>query len=161
MLVTLADVLSHVAFQSVLSMYTLVCGDPGCFVADCYEAHDGHRFLPFLFVSSTCLPWMTVSCSILSGAFWKNFTQFYVFDTKHTIYELCLPSERGFGMCMDLADPVSSGKYSGTFVFTAPVAEPIVVSYTVPLNGCTIDATATTVTSYSSSADCPDSAAPM
>ena len=92
-------------------------------------------------------------------AFWKNFTHFFVFDTKHTIYELCLPSECGFGMCMDLADPVSSGKYSGTFVFTAPVAEPTVVSYTVPLVGCTIVAIATIVTSCSSSTDCPGSAA--
>ena len=64
-------------------------------------------------------------------------------------------------MSMDLADPVSSGKYSGTFVFTAPVAEPTVMSFTVPLNGCTIVATATVVTSCSSSAVCPDSAAPM
>ena len=79
----------------------------------------------------------------------------------HTIYELCLPSERGFGMCMDLADPVSSGKYIGTFVFTAPVAEPTVMSFTVPLNGCIIVATATVVTSCSSSADGPDSAASM
>ena len=94
---------------------------------------------------------MTVSCSILSGAFWNNFTHFYVFDTKHTIYELCLPSERGFGMCMDLADPVSSGKYSGTFVFTAPVEEPTLMSFTVPLNGSTIVATATIVSSYSGS----------
>ena len=75
-----------------------------------------------------------------------------MFDTKHTIYELCLPSERGFGMCMDLADLVSSGKYSGTCVFTAPVAEPTVVSYTVPLVGCTIVAIATIVTSCSSAA---------
>ena len=82
-------------------------------------------------------------------------------DTKHTIYELCLPSERGFGMSMDLADPVSSGKFSGTFVFTAPVAEPTVMSFTVPLTGCTIVATATVVTTCSSSADCPDSSAPM
>ena len=52
-------------------------------------------------------------------------------------------------------------KYSGTFVFTAPVAEPTLMSFTVPLNGSTIVATATIVTSYSSSADCPDSAAPM
>ena len=52
-----------------------------------------------------------------------------------------------------LADPVSSGKYSGTFVFTATVAEPTVMSFTVPLNVCTIDATATVVASYSSSAD--------
>ena len=34
--------------------------------------------------------------------------------TDRTIYELCLPSERGMGMSMNLADPVSSGKYSGT-----------------------------------------------
>ena len=34
--------------------------------------------------------------------------------TDHTIYELCLPSERGMGMRMNLADPVLSGKYSGT-----------------------------------------------
>ena len=33
--------------------------------------------------------------------------------TDHTIYELCLPSERGMGMSMNLADPVSSGKYCG------------------------------------------------
>ena len=77
-----------------------------------------------------------------------------VFETKH-IYELCLPSERGFGMGMDLADPVSSGKYSGIFVVTAPVAELTVVSFTVTLNGWTIVATATVVTSCSSSADCP------
>ena len=60
---------------------------------------------------------------------------------------------------MDLADPVSSGKYSGTFVFTARVSVPIVMSFTVPLDGCTIVATATVVTPCSSSADCPVSAA--
>ena len=38
-------------------------------------------------------------------------------------------------MSMDLADPVSSGKYSEAFVFTAPFAEPTVMSFTVPLNG--------------------------
>ena len=73
----------------------------------------------------------------------------YVFGTMHTTYELCLPSERGFGMCVDLADPVSSGKYIGTFAFTAPVAELIVVSFTVPLVGCTIDATAIVMASFS------------
>ena len=72
-----------------------------------------------------------------------------------TIYELCLPSERGFGFGMDLADPVSSGKYSWIFVFTAPVAELTVVSFTVLLNGWTIAATAAVVTSCSSSAVCP------
>ena len=50
--------------------------------------------------------------------------------------------------------PVSSG-------FTAPVAEPTVMSFTVPLDGCTIVATTIVVTSYSSSADCPDSAATL
>ena len=49
----------------------------------------------------------------------------------------------------DDSDPVSSGKYSGTFVFTAPVAVPTVMSFTVPLNGCTIDATVSVVASYS------------
>ena len=34
-------------------------------------------------------------------------------------------------MNMDLADPVLSGKYSRIFVFTAPVAELIVVLFTV------------------------------
>ena len=52
----------------------------------------------------------------------------------------------------DLADPVSSGMYSGTLVFTAPVAEPILVSFTVSLVGCTIVAIATIVTSCSSAA---------
>ena len=33
---------------------------------------------------------------------------------SHTIHVLCLPSERGMGMSIFLADPVSSGKYSGT-----------------------------------------------
>ena len=35
------------------------------------------------------------------------------------------------------------------------------MSFTVPLDGCTIVATITVVTSYSSSADCPGSAAPL
>ena len=61
----------------------------------------------------------------------------------------------------ELADPVSSRKYSGAIVFTAPFAELTVMLFTVPLNDCTIVATATVVTSCSSTADCPDSAAPM
>ena len=83
----------------------------------------GRRLLVFRIQFSLVRQWLHVGRQIMR-LFWKNFTHFYVFDTKHTIYELCLPSERGFGMCMDLADPVSSGKYSGAFVFTAPVAEP-------------------------------------
>ena len=39
---------------------------------------------------------------------------------SHSIFELCLPSERGMGMSMPLAVPVSSGKYSGTCMSTAP-----------------------------------------
>ena len=41
----------------------------------------------------------------------------------------------------DDSDPVSSVKYIGTFVFTAPVVEPPVMSFTVPLDACTIVAT--------------------
>ena len=41
------------------------------------------------------------------------------------------------------------------FVFTAPVAELTVVSFTVPLNGWTIAAIATVVFSCSSSTGCP------
>ena len=54
--------------------------------------------------------------------------------------------------------PVSSGKYSGTCVFTAPVAEPTVMSFTVPLDFCTIVATTFVVTSYSSSPECSGAA---
>ena len=50
---------------------------------------------------------------------------------------LRLPSERGW-FWYGLADPVTSGKYSGAFVFTALVAEPYLVLFTVPLNGFTI-----------------------
>ena len=64
-------------------------------------------------------------------------------------------------MCMDLADPVSSGKYNGTSVFTAPVPEPILVSFTVPLVGCTIVANAFVVFTCSTSADSPVTAAPF
>ena len=44
--------------------------------------------------------------------------------------------------------------YGGMCVSTAPVAEPTVMSFTVPLNGWTIVATTTVVTLCSSSADC-------
>ena len=80
---------------------------------------------------------------------------------QHTIYELCLPSERGLVCVWIWQTPVSCGKYSGTCVSTAPVAEPTELSFTVPFDGCTIVATATVVTTCPSSADCPDSAAPM
>ena len=51
-------------------------------------------------------------------------------------------------MSMDLAVPVSSGKYSGAFVFTATVAGPTVMSIRVPLNGYSIVATTTVMTSF-------------
>ena len=57
---------------------------------------------------------------------------------SHTIYVLCLPSERGMGMSMHLAVPVSSGKYSGTSVSTAPAVEPAAMSFTVTLAGSTM-----------------------
>jgi len=80
---------------------------------------------------------------------------------KHTIYELCLPSERGMDMEMNLADPVSGGDYSGTCVSAAPTFEPAVMSFTVPLTGSVIAVTKTAVTTCSSSDDCTDSSAPM
>ena len=80
---------------------------------------------------------------------------------SHTIYVLCLPSERGTGLSMHLAVPVSSGKYSGTSVSTAPAVEPAAMSFTVTLTGSTIDATAAVVSTCSASADCTDSATPM
>ena len=66
-------------------------------------------------------------------AFWEEFLALLVFDTTSSTSCVCHPSVAGFGM--DLADPVSSVEYSGAFVFTAPVAELNVVSFTVPLNG--------------------------
>ena len=57
---------------------------------------------------------------------------------SHTIYVLCLPSERGMCMSMHLAVPVSSGKYSGTSVSTAPAVEPAAMSFTVTLTGSTM-----------------------
>ena len=90
---------------------------------------------------------------------WCRLRFFTQLGNGYTIYELCLPSARCMGISMILVDPVSSGKYCGTFVFTAPAADPAVMSFTVPSIGSTIVATATTVTS--SSADCTDSASAM
>ena len=66
--------------------------------------------------------------------------------TDHIIYKLYLSSECGMGMSMNLADPVSSGKCSGTCVSAAPVAEPTAMSFAVPLTGSTIIVTAAVVT---------------
>ena len=72
---------------------------------------------------------------------------------------VCHPSvawdEYGFGR------PSFEWKYCGTCVFTVPVAEPSVLSFTVPLIGCTIVATASVVTTCASSAGRTDSAAPL
>ena len=65
------------------------------------------------------------------------------------------------GMSMLLAVPVSSGKYSGTSVSTAPAGAPAAMSFTVTLTGSTIYATAAVVTTCFASADCTDSATPM
>ena len=43
--------------------------------------------------------------------------------TGHTIYELCLLSDRGMGMSRNLADPVTCGTYGGKCVLTLPVFE--------------------------------------
>ena len=72
---------------------------------------------------------------------------------KHTINYLQY-HEYGFGR------PSLEREVQWDFRVRSSVAEPIVMSFTVPLNGCTIVATATVVTPCSSSADCPVSAAP-
>ena len=74
--------------------------------------------------------------------------------TDFSIYELCLPSVRCMGMSMILVDPVSSGKYCGTCVSTAPAADPAVMSFTVLLLGSTIVATAAVGITCFASADC-------
>ena len=74
---------------------------------------------------------------------------------------LCLPSERGTGMSMHLAVPVSSGNYSGTFVSTGLAVEPAVKSLTVFMTGSTFDATAAVVFTCSALADCIVCATPM
>ena len=78
------------------------------------------------------------------------------FPTFHEAHHLRVVSAivSGLGMYIDFVDPGSSGKCSGTFLFTAPVAEPIVMSFTVPLVGSIIAATATVVTSFSSLSRC-------
>ena len=81
--------------------------------------------------------------------------------TVYIISVLCQPSERGMGMSMLLAVPVSSGKFGGTCVSTAPAVEPDMLSFADTLTGSTIDATAVVVSTRSASADCTDSAAPM
>ena len=71
---------------------------------------------------------------------------------SHIIHVLCLPSERGMGMSIFLAVPVSSGKYSGTSCRDVLHAT---------LTGSTIDTTAAVGTTCTVSADCTVSAAPM
>ena len=73
-------------------------------------------------------------------------------NRPHSFYVLRLPSERGMGMSMPLADPVSSGKYSGTSCR-------VVLHAT--LTGSTIDATAAVGTTCTVSADCTVSATPL
>ena len=72
----------------------------------------------------------------------------------HTFYGLCLPSERGIGMSMHLAVPVSSGKVQWDVRVHGSAVEPDAMSFTVTLAGSTIDATAAVVSTCSASADC-------
>ena len=55
---------------------------------------------------------------------------------------------------MNLVNPVSSGKYCGTCVSTAPAADPAVMSFTVLFFGSTFVATAAVGTTCFASADC-------
>ena len=81
-----------------------------------------------------------------------EFLALLVFDTTPSTCCVCHPSVAGFGMVWQTQ---SRAEVQGAFVFTAPVAELILVSFSVPLNGWTIAATAAVVTSCSSSADFP------
>ena len=81
--------------------------------------------------------------------------------TDYTIYELCLPSERGMDMSMNLARSSLEREVLLTCVFMAPAVEPAVMSFTVSLTGSSIDAIAAVVSTCSASADCTDSATPM
>jgi len=47
--------------------------------------------------------------------------------TKHTTYEMCLPSQKGMTMTMNIADPVQKGKYNGKCVDTPPEPEPPII----------------------------------
>ena len=111
----------------------------------------GRRLLVFRIQFSLVRQWLHVAS--VYEAFWKNFTHFFGFDTKHTFYELCLPSERGW-FWYGFGRPSLEREVHFIFVFTAPVAELNVVSFTVPLNGWIIAATATVVISCSSADMC-------
>ena len=80
---------------------------------------------------------------------------------SHSIFGFCLPSERDMGMSTPLAVPVSSGKFGGMCVSTAPALEHAALSFTVTLARSTIVATAAVVSTCSALADCTDSVAPM
>ena len=61
-----------------------------------------YRFMDF-WKTSSGIPYsvllgttVVIRSASVYEACWKNFTHFFVFDTKHTIYELCLPYECGF-----------------------------------------------------------------
>merc|ERR1719359_2364398 len=54
--------------------------------------------------------------------------------TKHTSYEMCLPSQKGMTMTMNIADPVQDGSYSGKCVVTPPKPEPP-IDITIPDDG--------------------------
>ena len=65
------------------------------------------------------------------------------------------------GMCMPLAVPVSSGKYSGDVRVHGSAVEPDAMSFTASTTGNTFDATAAVVFTCSASADCTVYASPM
>ena len=58
-----------------------------------------------------------------------HFTQ--LGNGPHTIYGLCLPSERGIGMSIHLAVPVSSGKVQWDVRVHGSAVEPDAMSFTV------------------------------
>ena len=111
------------------------CGGYSCYA--CRDVYPQCKLCRRPLRSSRCCSW-TVPPPGIGGV---GFGLLSYLDTKHTIYKLCLPIVRGLGLCMDF-QAFSSGKYSWTCVSTVPVATPTVMSFTVPLVGCTIVATA-------------------
>ena len=101
-------------------------GGHSCF--SCRDVYPQCKLCSTTWSSYRCCSW-TVPPPGIGGV------GFVRFPTFHEAHHLRVVSAivSGLGMNMDFVDPVSSGKYSGTFLFTAPVAEPIVMSFTVPL----------------------------
>ena len=118
-----------------------------------------YRFMDFL-EDDFCIPYSVLFGSTgdtrwasVYEAFFGRISHNFTCSTRSSPSTSCVCHPSVALLCVWIwQTQASSGKYSGTFVSTAPVAESFVVLFTVPLDGCTIVATATVVTLCSSSA---------